>query len=312
MFYLLLMLGLVSTATGVFIIGFGIPIRETIFGSALLMAGTVAITGGFVTLGLAATVAELRSVLQALKARIPAVARPTHTPEHKELEKRLDMRQSLRPALDAPSGEAAPISSNREPHAASQNTASQGTARKPEWLRRAFAELSTGSRPAGPPAAAPDVPRNDVRTEKPWLRRVNPPTAPDLPPPAREIVAPEPNQPQSEHPAQPDIFDMVWPSGRNRPADERTPDRPAPPRPRLRHPEPRPTLAAAPPAEAVSPPSQPERPDAPPPSILKSGVIDEMAYTLFTDGSIEAQMPEGTVRFASIEELRDHLEKHED
>ena len=37
-----------------------------------------------------------------------------------------------------------------------------------------------------------------------------------------------------------------------------------------------------------------------------------MAYTLFTDGSIEAQMPEGNVRFASIEELRDHLEKHAD
>ena len=46
-------------------------------------------------------------------------------------------------------------------------------------------------------------------------------------------------------------------------------------------------------------------------SILKSGVIDEMAYTLFTDGSIEAQLPDGTMRFASIDELRLHLEKHE-
>jgi hypothetical protein len=40
-------------------------------------------------------------------------------------------------------------------------------------------------------------------------------------------------------------------------------------------------------------------------------VIDEMSYTLFTDGSIEAQMPEGTVRFASIEELRQHLENQD-
>jgi hypothetical protein len=41
--------------------------------------------------------------------------------------------------------------------------------------------------------------------------------------------------------------------------------------------------------------------------ILKSGVIDGMAYTLYVDGSIEAELPRGTVRFASPDELRDHL-----
>ena len=44
--------------------------------------------------------------------------------------------------------------------------------------------------------------------------------------------------------------------------------------------------------------------------ILKSGVIDGMGYTLYTDGSIEAQLPSGIVRFESIEELRLHLEKN--
>jgi hypothetical protein len=44
-------------------------------------------------------------------------------------------------------------------------------------------------------------------------------------------------------------------------------------------------------------------------SILKSGVVDGMAYTLYTDGSIEAELAQGVVRFASIEELRNHLEK---
>jgi len=43
--------------------------------------------------------------------------------------------------------------------------------------------------------------------------------------------------------------------------------------------------------------------------ILKSGVIQQTAYTLFTDGSIETQMPEGVRRFASIEEFLSHLEK---
>ena len=46
------------------------------------------------------------------------------------------------------------------------------------------------------------------------------------------------------------------------------------------------------------------------PGILKSGVIDGMAYTLYIDGSIEAQLPQGLIRFASIDELRAHLENN--
>ncbi len=49
--------------------------------------------------------------------------------------------------------------------------------------------------------------------------------------------------------------------------------------------------------------------DRPPVTILKSGVVDGMAYSLYSDGSIEAQMPEGMMRFGSIEELRAHLEQ---
>jgi hypothetical protein len=50
-------------------------------------------------------------------------------------------------------------------------------------------------------------------------------------------------------------------------------------------------------------------PEPKPPEILKSGVIDGMAYTLYTDGSIEAQLPQGTLRFSSIDDLRAHLER---
>jgi hypothetical protein len=42
-------------------------------------------------------------------------------------------------------------------------------------------------------------------------------------------------------------------------------------------------------------------------SVLKSGVIEGMAYTLYSDGSIEADLPEGMVRFGSIDALRRHL-----
>ena len=58
--------------------------------------------------------------------------------------------------------------------------------------------------------------------------------------------------------------------------------------------------------ESVAPVSEPR-----PIAILKSGVIDGMAYTLYTDGSIEAELPQGTMRFASIDELRAHLEQAE-
>ena len=52
--------------------------------------------------------------------------------------------------------------------------------------------------------------------------------------------------------------------------------------------------------------------EAPAPvSILKSGVVEGMAYTVYSDGSIEAQFANGTMRFASINELRDHIEKNE-
>ena len=47
-----------------------------------------------------------------------------------------------------------------------------------------------------------------------------------------------------------------------------------------------------------------------PVAILKSGVVDGMGYTLYVDGSIEAELPQGTLRFASINELRSHLEKN--
>jgi len=43
--------------------------------------------------------------------------------------------------------------------------------------------------------------------------------------------------------------------------------------------------------------------------VVRSGIIHGMAYTLYADGSIEAELPIGTVRFASIEELQDHVSR---
>ncbi len=189
---------------------------------------------------------------------------------------------------------------------------------RPEWLRRAFAELSIAPEPpepAGPaPVGPPEPPaphRNDLRTVWPHVSKPPPPANF---PPVPDIVSDEARRPQT--PARPKIFDIAWPSARGRPAGEETPPEKAPREPSMRQPEPRPAppMTPSPAARRPPAPASPPRPDPRPPrppSILKSGVIDEMAYTLFTDGSIEAQLPEGTTRFASIEALREHLEKRE-
>jgi hypothetical protein len=89
-----------------------------------------------------------------------------------------------------------------------------------------------------------------------------------------------------------------------------------------RAPAPVPPPAAASLAAPTPPPPPPKpvipkpaaRPAAPAPAngtpettVYKSGVIDGMAYTLFMDGAIEAELPQGRVKFGSIDELQKYL-----
>jgi hypothetical protein len=57
------------------------------------------------------------------------------------------------------------------------------------------------------------------------------------------------------------------------------------------------------PAEAAAPAPQNSGSE----TVVRSGVIGGMAYTLYTDGSIEAELGIGTVRFNSIADLQDHV-----
>jgi hypothetical protein len=43
------------------------------------------------------------------------------------------------------------------------------------------------------------------------------------------------------------------------------------------------------------------------PRIVKSGLIEGMPYTLYSDGSVEAEMPHGIMRFGSVGEWRAHM-----
>src|SRR5215470_6959013 len=80
---ILLVLGLVVAAAGIATIGFGIPINEFTLGTTLIVAGSTALTGGLVLIGLSAVVTELGRLGEALKARPVArtAARPAEPVE---------------------------------------------------------------------------------------------------------------------------------------------------------------------------------------------------------------------------------------
>lgn len=71
------------------------------------------------------------------------------------------------------------------------------------------------------------------------------------------------------------------------------------------------TVRSTPPAskQAVVSAAEAEGAAATPVSVLESSVVNGVAYTLYSDGSIEAQLPQGTLRFGSITELRNHIEQ---
>jgi hypothetical protein len=101
-------------------------------------------------------------------------------------------------------------------------------------------------------------------------------------------------RPKAPRPPHAEPFDAVWPKRRG-PADQPRPDE------GVRH---------SPPPSPSGEPRAPVEREPRSVAILKSGVVDGMAYTLYADGSIEAQLPHGTVRFGSIAELRAHIENN--
>jgi hypothetical protein len=69
MFVLLFGVGLLITAAGFVTIGFGIPINAFSLGNTLIIAGTVAVVGGLVLIGVAAAVRQLNRIAEALHGR---------------------------------------------------------------------------------------------------------------------------------------------------------------------------------------------------------------------------------------------------
>lgn len=348
---LLLILGVLVVAAGGGMVVFGIPINEFGLGNTLIVAGVTALTGGLILIGLSAAVSQLKRIADALMPRAPRAIRGGEPAEPQipvPSGSRPAPRAPMPPRRPLPSEGQGQDHRGGEPRLAAPPVTVSAEAI--DRLRAAFPRLSAGSEAAVPaedetplspraPAPAPKIPAPAPRQEPaevaaaprmeaapvaeapepqatprlnfPWRSKARTEPAPssraEPPPSARAEPAPvirtepAPAPPRSESvssaPLSRENFDKLWPPS-NRPAP--TADAPAiqpnGDKPHAPKPESAPAAANA---------------SAQPVAILKSGVVDGMAYTLYADGSIEAKLPEGTVRFGSISELRTHLETHE-
>jgi hypothetical protein len=328
----LLAIGLLATAAGFVTIGFGIPINAFSLGNTLIVAGTIAVAAGLILMGLASAIGQLRRIAEALAARpLPPQARSAES-----VEALVPPTARIIPAPPVPTRMPPPPRppevrepSPHEPRAPEPRFATPAASEPPgplNWLRAKPRE-STAAVQANPtPASTPESTMVDLPDEVPLSPRpLQRPSMAPLPETTHEPrawlpgrmaaepkLAPEP-MPRATPAAEPPRaqnggpFDVVWPehpaAGPSSDSEkhEPKPEMPTPPPfiSRLRE-------ERVPERRADSQAKSAERT----PAILKSGVIDGMPYTLYADGSIEAELPQGTLRFASVDALRAHLERH--
>jgi hypothetical protein len=177
-------------------------------------------------------------------------------------------------------------------------------------LSRRIDLISAGTVPPARVAAPAPAPRAPAKREPLPSRR-----EPPLMPQRDELNEPALAEEADEGAFEPRPRGRSWPPATDaRPAETRTSERPRAPA------EPPPSRGdfAEPRRSRFAPERRPEpAPDMRGPRgggeastvVVRSGIIHGMAYTLYADGSIEAELPIGTVRFASIEELQDHVSR---
>ncbi len=342
---ILLVVGILVAGAGLTAIGFGIPINEFSLGTTLIMAGTTALAGGLVLIGLSTVVSELSRLGEALRSRPPArparqpaeaaepaiaavpapapaaAAPPPSPPSPAPRPAPPPVAPPQRPKMEAPQRDLGPI----EPRPVGPSAVEVSAAA----IERLRSSIPRVDRAKPEPARRPRSTRfRCLRMDRRFPASMRVPAAEPAPEP--RVAPPAParsgdaaavdalkasrldflfRSKPAGRPAPNENFDAFW-AADGQPATKGAP-RDAEPRFEAPAPARRPAQAA-PQAEeryvapAPAPPAQ-EPTDV---AILKSGVVDGMAYTLYADGSIEAKLPHGTVRFGSIAELRAHIESN--
>ncbi|WP_425993467.1 hypothetical protein [Afipia sp. DC4300-2b1] len=327
----LLIGGTVILCIGLLTVVFGIPIKEFSFGNTMILAGAVVSCTGLVLIGLYFVGREFRNLARRLETGLPV---PAVLPREQAAEIEASA-PPIRPARTLPEPPLTPRP--MPPRPAREDTLfTRDQPRDGAQDRDDFGDDSRddhGRAPLGAhePAPWPEHPVTRARNPAPATESFEPPAetparqrrnimfsshrrdkARELPPRDLSPQDDSADRPAAEdferHEPEPEArgaFDSAWPSSRLE-SDKGRQDSPltrnersAPP-PASDHDAPEPVR------ERFQPP---RRADASSVTIVKSGVVDSMAYSLYSDGSIEAQMPEGMVRFASIDELRAHLDQ---
>jgi hypothetical protein len=291
----LLVLGVVTTLAGVVLMGSGLAFRDGTFDTEVLTPGTIATVGGLLLIGLGFIVRELRRIERTLAVRpMPLAARADNAVEASGTAMPIpppipDIEPQVAVAA-APA--AAPVEdtalerfrvklptiprveNGRLAEAADVSLALREAAGLEEGVADVRSVAAAGRASNGAAASARFVPRIDAKGR----------------------------QATSSAKAKVSVFNTFWPAVPRREGQTAS----------------TPGAGSAPPpivGDAVAPAAPPlplPLSDAPAGasaiSVLKSGVVEGMAYTLYSDGSIEAQLPQGTLRFGSISALRSHIE----
>jgi hypothetical protein len=292
MVFVMLVVGIGLVLAGLLAIAYGIGVQLST-GNTLIIAGMIGVCTGMIMLGFWTTVRELKNIARRLGNGLP------------------DARgeAGLRPVLpvaatrdSAPAGGGFPAAEQiggPGPFSPAAPPAFSPAAPPPPWQNEAVLRdhpIPEPMHPEPPPSAS--KPKRNLlfsstsrkERERAQARSSDalPPDllSPDLRPRALTVPPVETDEPQ------PASFEDTWPKAER--AKEISPQ--------WRSSRMSPTLA-----EGNGGPARPE--DRPEVIVLKSGVVDGMAYSLYSDGSIEAEMPEGMMRFASIDELRAHLDQ---
>jgi hypothetical protein len=267
----LLIAGIGLLLAGLLTVGYGI-LLDLSLGNTLILAGAIVACTGAIMLGLWMAVRELQNIARRLG---PGAA--------------LESRGGRAPPSAVPNdqvAEDAVFPFNHDQRLAEHP--GEAELAQPPWHEEA-ASRGRGEAPAAPePAIKPrrnllfsstsrkERERAQARTAEPSMADITSSASPPALPATESAEAP------------PVTFDDAWPK-----------------------PERARTTEAPPARRGGRTPSTFTEAGAEPPqvTVLKSGVVDGMAYSLYSDGSIEAQMPEGMMRFASIDELRSHLDQ---
>ena len=287
----LLLAGTVVFCAGLLTVVFGIPIKEFSFGNTMILAGAVIACTGLLLMGLALVVREVKNLVRhlgdgAALRGIPAIASDARS-------RVPDQPKAIRgPARNSGKNDLLFSRDEHDPDFTEELDRAYPSANHHVPSLSPSDDIEVRARSVPPPRQpereTAERPRRDILFSSSRRDQQNG-AGSDFISSADEFSGRDPSA------GMPDPFDASWP-----PADRARSDS---------------DFAADPqrngraPRNGTSRHQPPRRNEATSVSVVKSGVVDAMAYSLYSDGSIEAQMPEGMVRFESIDELRAHLDQ---